>query len=332
MASVPQRICKYPLLLREYSKTLHDDEEKNDMLSTIDKLNQLLDNIDKNTKVSSDFGALIEVQRKLICPKNFKLLDGGNSDRMFIHKGDFQIRKPNQNLGSYCFLFSDILILTKPKGDFFKVTKIVQLSSLISCSQIEDDVIHSIRIVEVALGILTISFESKKQRNTWFSFLNERISKFIIPPSENVNLSASNLNQRRLPIKRAQSNLSNHSIFHIASPKKLKEDYQLEEEIVLRKEAESKIKELEVEVKKLKKLIRKQDKLIISMSTNENHGKIFQKKVFTSHSTPVSSDVEAVTEPRNSGSEILRSRRNKKQRKIRGKSLTMRVIRMNSFV
>merc|ERR1711862_1025533 len=56
LTTIPQRICKYPLLLREYLKTLsedNDEKERNELQLAASKLNELLEEIDKQTKVSS---------------------------------------------------------------------------------------------------------------------------------------------------------------------------------------------------------------------------------------------------------------------------------------
>jgi len=244
LTSIPQRICKYPLLLREYLKTLTpNDPEYEEIQSALTNLNALLDEIDKCTKASSDFGALLEIQRKLTTPKNFKLVEDG---RTFIHKCKFQVAKPHQNYGSYGYLFSDILILAKCKGEFHKVTRIFPLNSLILCSSTNATDLEIV-IAEVSSGMFKVIFDTIEERNAWIKALNQKLTPATVVP-----LSPT-------PETPRGSRLSNLR-------GSVKSDTKLLTEITKRKDAETRIKELEAEVKQLKKTVKRQQKIIEEMN------------------------------------------------------------------
>ena len=269
MASVPQRICKYPLLLREYSK-LSTDAEKEHLLPAVENLNKLLDEIDKNTKVSSDFGALLEIQKKLECPKQFKLLKEG---RTFKFQGEFIVCKPNQSYGDYAFLFDDILIISKLKGDLYRAKRIVELTDIIACTTIDDSDVK-IKIAEVSSGMFCVNFKDRKNCSDWLKNLNEQIKVSARGEREK---SFDSLNTTFfIPARRKTSLHSKSSIRQSSTAK-------LEYEVQKRKNAEEKVKELENEIKKLKKRLNQQNKIISTLmgSGDSNSSPIVQSTVKT---------------------------------------------------
>ena len=250
LTTIPQRICKYPLLLREYLKTLsedNDEKERNELQLAASKLNELLEEIDKQTKVSSDFGKLFELQKILQLPKGFKLLE---SKRRFIYRGDFKVTKPHQNYGSYAFLFNDILLLCKiSKNDTYKVTRKIQSNSLILCSKkfIEEKDYYCVCLAEVSHGLFTVKFKEKKEYESWLKALNLELDLGYIDTINNIS-------------KRPSTSRTN-SLYGRGLTKSTHQN-KYESERTKRKEAEKRVKELEEEVNSLKKRVLSQKKLI----------------------------------------------------------------------
>jgi len=290
LTTIPQRICKYPLLLREYLKTLsedNDDKEKNELELAASKLNELLEEIDKQTKVSSDFGKLLEIQKILQLPKGFKLLE---SKRRFIYRGDFKVSKPHQNYGNYAFLFNDILLLCKiSKNDTYKVTRKILSNSLILCSKNfnEEKDYYLVCLAEVSHGLFTVKFKEKKEYESWLKALNLELDLGYIDTINNVS-------------KRVSTSRTN-SLYGRSLTKSTHQN-KYENEKAKRKEAEKRVKELEEEVNSLKKRIVSQKKLIEELmmahaNISKNGMSQSQDKLATPHSAILARAKSETTSP-----------------------------------
>lgn len=113
-----QHICRQPLLLRELLKSTpqtHADYE--DLIFALDQINDLVDRVNSNAKEVGNIQAITNVENLVtMLPEGLKLLMPG---RYMLREGRFlrlsaQTGKaPSEH---YLFLFSDMLILTKPKS------------------------------------------------------------------------------------------------------------------------------------------------------------------------------------------------------------------------
>ena len=170
LTSIPQRICKYPLLLKQIiSSSTKDIEQLENSLKILD---QVLNEINDNTQVSSDIGMLIEISKNLLFPKKyatFKLLE---PDRVFIYRGPFSITEPHQDYGNYGILFSDILILCSTnENQKHKVRRIIYLYNIISCESKQ----KLIQIAEVSLSLFSVEFQSDSLLNQWLIKLKKTL-------------------------------------------------------------------------------------------------------------------------------------------------------------
>ena len=113
-----QHICRQPLLLRELLKSTpqtHPDYE--DLIFALDQINDLVDRVNSNAKEVGNIQAITNVENSVaMLPEGLKLLMPGRymlrEGRFLRHSGKTG-KAPAEH---YLFLFSDMLILTKPRA------------------------------------------------------------------------------------------------------------------------------------------------------------------------------------------------------------------------
>lgn len=112
-----QHICRQPLLLRELLKSTpqtHPDYE--DLIFALDQINDLVDRVNSNAKEVGNIQAITNVENSVaMLPEGLKLLMPG---RYMLREGRFLRHSGKTGKAPaerYLFLFSDMLILTKPK-------------------------------------------------------------------------------------------------------------------------------------------------------------------------------------------------------------------------
>ena len=173
LAAVPQRVCKYPLLLREYLKTLEpEDASRPALQSAYDTLGQLLEEIDQKTVLSSDFWQLKELQDRLLTPKRFDLLEEG---RGLVFEGDFLVAAPH-SYGSYAFLLTDLLLIAKPRGKIHSVTRVIPLSALLVCPAGEKPSQgYTLQLGEVPVGFFQVQFTDYALYERWGRLLHQKL-------------------------------------------------------------------------------------------------------------------------------------------------------------
>lgn len=108
-----QRICKYPLLLRELLKcTSENHSDHEDLVKAIAIFEELTAHIDNAKEDTENFPDLERIQEKL---DGFQVLTPG---RVFIREGylmKLSPRKADYYQERYLFLFNDVLVYARPK-------------------------------------------------------------------------------------------------------------------------------------------------------------------------------------------------------------------------
>lgn len=107
-----QRLCKYPLLLRELVK--HTDEAHPDyhnLVNTIDTMSQLVTLVNQSARESENLQKILEIERSLSRADHLKLIFPG---RKFLREGKLTKVSGTHVQDRQFFLFNDILIYAKP--------------------------------------------------------------------------------------------------------------------------------------------------------------------------------------------------------------------------
>jgi len=107
-----QRLCKYPLLLRELVKhTREDHPDYNSLVNTIDTMSQLVTLVNQSARESENLQKILEIEGSLTHANHLKLIIPG---RKFVREGKLTKISGSHVQERQFFLFNDILIYAKP--------------------------------------------------------------------------------------------------------------------------------------------------------------------------------------------------------------------------
>mmetsp|Transcript_12930 Transcript_12930/g.16170 ORF Transcript_12930/g.16170 Transcript_12930/m.16170 type:complete len:549 (-) Transcript_12930:69-1715(-) len=111
-----QRICKYPLLLRELMKHEPDVNEKNALSVVLENISDVVNSINETKRAAENMNKIVQITKKLIS-KNVELLQPG---RFFVKEGILQeVTKHGDFSVVYLCLFNDIFIRAEKKKNKF---------------------------------------------------------------------------------------------------------------------------------------------------------------------------------------------------------------------
>jgi hypothetical protein len=185
-----QHICRQPLLLRELLKSTpqtHSDYE--DLIFALDKINELVDRVNSNAKEVSNLQAITNFENSVNeLPEGLKLLMPG---RYMLREGRF-LRISNKTgktpVEHYLFLFSDMLILTKPKpfsdGEY-QFTEMLPLHQMLVEDLVDSDDSKNAFSVTSLLSLRSHIFVAKDEKKNneiikkdWLSAISSTKARF----------------------------------------------------------------------------------------------------------------------------------------------------------
>lgn len=172
LITIPQRVCRYPMLLLELIKnTPPSTDDYSLIVEAWQSVRDVVAEINAETEVASDFGALLDVQQVLqLSPSlGINLLQ---THRRFVTRGVFKVSKSS----NYAFLFNDCLILAKTRGEFYKAKRVIRLSKLIlrATGPGGQPIKHgsfSIQLAEIGERIITVEFGTQQEMEQWVKHL-----------------------------------------------------------------------------------------------------------------------------------------------------------------
>jgi len=128
-----QRICKYPLLMKELLKqTDPSHEEYQQTKDALQALEDLLSQINEKKRDAESVQKVIELTKLLVGAEGHKLVE---PTRRYIKEGELSFYKSNKKekekkeKEGYFFLFNDVFILAKKKGSKFKMIAFISLKT-----------------------------------------------------------------------------------------------------------------------------------------------------------------------------------------------------------
>lgn len=167
-----QHICRQPLLLRELLKSTpqtHPDYE--DLVFALDLINDLVDRVNSNAKEVGNIQAITNVEHSVaMLPEGLKLLMPG---RYMLREGRFLRHSGKTGKAPaerYLFLFSDMLILTKPKpfsDTEYVFTELLPLHQVHIEEATETDEIKNAFSVTSLLTLRSHIFVAKDERKNY---------------------------------------------------------------------------------------------------------------------------------------------------------------------
>jgi len=106
-----QRICKYPLLIKELLKeTEPSDQDFENLTRASSDIQQVIHSINEFKRSNEILHSLLLIQSKVVGTKNFEIV---TKDRQFVCEGTFSKISKGKSQVRHFFLLSDVLLYTK---------------------------------------------------------------------------------------------------------------------------------------------------------------------------------------------------------------------------
>ncbi|EFA80523.1 RhoGEF domain-containing protein [Heterostelium album PN500] len=179
-----QRICKYPLLLRELLKaTPNDHLDYGQLISAVAKIEQIVNIINKEKMENETWQRTMQIIQSLKGAENLQL-----SKRHLLNEGNLQmVEGYNENSEKkstlkfkkgFFFLFNDIFLFAKQKGSVYRLILSVPLDTVLVHSSISTDK-HFFTLVEIGIGGKRWTFfpQSKAQNQVLVISIQKLIEK-----------------------------------------------------------------------------------------------------------------------------------------------------------
>lgn len=154
-----QRICKYPLLLRDLLKnTLTDHEDYDNLVNALAKITEVVDYVNEKKRLAENLQKIIDVQSQIESNEELNLV---SPSRRFVREGLLKVYEKNRPSERNIYLFNDLVVITKPKRnntskDHFKYQLSLDAAKIIDVADTDD--------IKFACEICPKETDNKKQR------------------------------------------------------------------------------------------------------------------------------------------------------------------------
>jgi RhoGEF domain/SOS1/NGEF-like PH domain len=175
-----QRLCKYPLLLRELLKlTNRSHPDREPLERALEQTALLVDEVNESKRHAENLRKLLQIEMRLELRKNLKIVVPG---RLHLHDGRLVKITHGKRQERHFFLFSDLLIWAKPiklKSNRYEFKGFAPLNRLA--------ISHPIKSVDAKLGFLITRNDTQKRyvinakdaadKKQWFELLSNAIQE-----------------------------------------------------------------------------------------------------------------------------------------------------------
>lgn len=165
-----QRITRYEILLRAYKKQLNENcQEYNNSVEALNVISEIASICDKSTEFSENFYRLRDIHYQLA--GQFSVIKPG---RELVKEGTVNKLSRKRVQMRKLFLFTDVLLCTKPTTSGIKVNYVISLSDINVRLPKEDDyeTEFHIRSRKKSFAICT---NSRKERDEWITVLKRAV-------------------------------------------------------------------------------------------------------------------------------------------------------------
>ncbi|KAJ3307215.1 Myosin 10A, isoform D [Kappamyces sp. JEL0829] len=173
-----QRVCKYPLLLRDLLRATDANHPDCDNLTkALSKIETVVAAINEGARHAENVHKMIELQSKfltkvsLVAPSRFLVKSG----TVLMHNAQ-GVRKPRE-----VYLFNDMIIIAKPEGDKYKLLNMAAFDVItIDLVEVSDSAGEfPIEIVHEGHGIMIMVFKSDSARETWHRAMQTAVTEWV---------------------------------------------------------------------------------------------------------------------------------------------------------
>jgi len=170
-----QRLCKYPLLLKELLKNTGSDHPEFEVLHQArTEISEIVTKVNERVRQVENLNKLIAIQNEIETDSDMDIV---MHNRTFIHEGPMTINKRPY----YCYLFSDAFLMCRIKKkkdeDVREASRLVALTML-SVADLDDteELKNRMEIAEVGHKIMVAQAGSRIKKKQWLKHLRAAIS------------------------------------------------------------------------------------------------------------------------------------------------------------
>lgn len=108
-----QRICKYPLLLRDLLKVTPEDHEDHDnLVAALGKIEEVVTYVNERKRLAENLQKILDVQKQIESTEELNLV---SPSRRFVREGVFKVFEKSKPHERCLYLFNDLIVMTKPR-------------------------------------------------------------------------------------------------------------------------------------------------------------------------------------------------------------------------
>jgi len=181
-----QRLCRYPLLLKEFLKTTEPaDPEYEDYQLALAKIQSIVTQVNNRVRKAENVAKLYEIADEVQIPSSlqFDLLD---HNRRLISEGPANVNgKP-----VYAYLFNDVLFLCREKKNIREGHRVITLKlSVLNELELKEGE-FKFELLEIGRQSYVISFESSLKLKKWKKAFQEALNECSSPEEKQLALAA----------------------------------------------------------------------------------------------------------------------------------------------
>ncbi|KAJ3410974.1 Myosin 10A, isoform D [Chytridiales sp. JEL 0842] len=175
-----QRICKYPLLIREVIKatdTMHPDSAN--LLKALLKIETVVTIVNEGSRQADTVKKMLELQNRFTTKTNIV-----TPSRILKKNGTLDLLTNKDRKRREVYLFNDTLLMGKPQGsnnEKLKVVAMVPFDMMLvnSLDDEENGRCDMIEVIHVGVGKFTLAAESPSAKESWMKALMDAIDSWM---------------------------------------------------------------------------------------------------------------------------------------------------------
>jgi len=107
-----QRICKYPLLLKDLLRnTPEDHPDHENLVNALSKIEEVVVYVNERKRLAENLQKILDVSQQIESKESLNLV---SPSRRFVREGTFHVMEKGKPRERTVYLFNDLLVITKP--------------------------------------------------------------------------------------------------------------------------------------------------------------------------------------------------------------------------
>ncbi|KAH6583550.1 hypothetical protein BASA61_007950 [Batrachochytrium salamandrivorans] len=172
-----QRVCKYPLFLRELIKATEPDHvDSENLVKALLKIETVVTIINEGARQTENVHKMLELQSKFLTRVNLVA-----PSRVMVKNGPVDVRNTqNEFKPRQVYLFNDMLLIAKPDGDKYKLMHMIPFDMiLVNSSHDTAESECQIEIVHVGSARCTFIFDNPALKEGWITAIKNSVDEWI---------------------------------------------------------------------------------------------------------------------------------------------------------